>query len=309
MLFDGLTLLSKKRSPYYGNSEIVLGHCLRGLPRDSYFIASKCGRYGDEDFDFSAERVQKSVSESIANLGCEYLDLIQLHDIEFGDISQLVNETLPALEALKEKKLVRFIGISSYVLEKFVHVLELSSVVDTVQTYCRYSLVDNTLLDLMPYLKRKGIGVINGSPLSMGLLTTSGPPPWHSAPSNVRSACVQMSHYCRQNDANISALAMRYAVQSGQPMLTLTGAKTREMLRMNVKAASDRSNPAAYKKLLQGLFRIAKGEPETTVVKVNGAHNWICALNHDLGGQEAGTGEVRKEKGVGDDDDAGGLIL
>ena len=47
-------------SPYYGNSEMMLGHCLRGLPRDSYAIASKCGRYGDNEFDFSAARVQKS---------------------------------------------------------------------------------------------------------------------------------------------------------------------------------------------------------------------------------------------------------
>jgi diketogulonate reductase-like aldo/keto reductase len=52
-------------SPYYGDSETVLGHCLKGLPRDKYFIATKCGRYGDDDFDFSASRVCQSVSDSI----------------------------------------------------------------------------------------------------------------------------------------------------------------------------------------------------------------------------------------------------
>jgi hypothetical protein len=100
-------------SPYYGNSEVMLGHCLKGLPRDSYYLATKCGRYGDDEFDFSAPRMEKSVKESIAQLGVQYLDLIQLHDIEFADISQLVNETLPALAVLKEQGLVRYIGISS----------------------------------------------------------------------------------------------------------------------------------------------------------------------------------------------------
>jgi aryl-alcohol dehydrogenase-like predicted oxidoreductase len=193
------------------------------------------------------------------------------------------------------------------VLEKFVAVLEQSTVVDTVQTYCRFSLLDNSLIDLLPYFKNKGVGVINGSPLSMGLLTVAGPPPWHAAPSNVRAACVRMSHHCKKVDRNISAVAMRYAVQSDVPMMTLTGAKTREMLRMNMTAVTDESEPEKHAALLRSLFDIAKGEPKSTIVKINGAHNWICSLNQDLGGQEAGGGEVKNSPVVGvggSDDDA-----
>ena len=42
---------------------------------------------------------------------------------------------------------------------------------DAVLSYCHYSLNDSTLTDLIPYLKRKGVGIINASVLSMGLLT------------------------------------------------------------------------------------------------------------------------------------------
>ena len=42
---------------------------------------------------------------------------------------------------------------------------------DAVLSYCHYSLNDSTLTDLIPYLKRKGMGIINASVLSMGLLT------------------------------------------------------------------------------------------------------------------------------------------
>ena len=42
---------------------------------------------------------------------------------------------------------------------------------DTVLSYCHYSLNDQTLADMVPYLKEKGVGIINASALSMGLLT------------------------------------------------------------------------------------------------------------------------------------------
>ena len=72
-------------SPYYGltKAETVLGKALKSIPRDRYYLATKVGRYGDAEFDFSAERVTASVDESLARIGVDYIDLIQCHDIEF----------------------------------------------------------------------------------------------------------------------------------------------------------------------------------------------------------------------------------
>ena len=42
---------------------------------------------------------------------------------------------------------------------------------DTVLSYCHYSLNDSSLDTLIPYLKSKGVGIVNASLLSMGLLT------------------------------------------------------------------------------------------------------------------------------------------
>jgi len=52
-------------SPYYGitKSETVLGKALKGIPREKYILSTKVGRYGPKEFDFSAERVTKSVHE------------------------------------------------------------------------------------------------------------------------------------------------------------------------------------------------------------------------------------------------------
>ena len=112
----GITLIDV--SPYYGRTaaETVLGSALRGVPRDSYVLATKVGRYDVDSFDFSAARVVRSVEESLGRLRTDHVDLIQCHDIEFGDLSQIVEETLPALRGLQEKGLVRSVGVTGFPL-------------------------------------------------------------------------------------------------------------------------------------------------------------------------------------------------
>src|SRR5450432_3491947 len=90
-------------SPYYGLTvaETVLGRALCGVDRGSYLLATKVGRYRDAEFDFSAERVVASAHESMTRLCVDYIDVLQCHDIEFGDLDQIVVETLPALDGLR----------------------------------------------------------------------------------------------------------------------------------------------------------------------------------------------------------------
>jgi len=103
-------------SPYYGltRAEEVLGRALATVPRDRYILATKVGRYAKDSFDFSAQRVTASVDESLRRLGVETIDLIQCHDIEFGSLDQVVEETIPALRRLRDSGKVRFIGITGH---------------------------------------------------------------------------------------------------------------------------------------------------------------------------------------------------
>src|SRR6266478_7811150 len=101
-------------SPFYGRgmSEVLLGIALRGMPRERYLLGSKLGRYDLAHFDFSARRVVESVDISLHRMGVDHLDIILCHDIEFVEMSQIVEETLPALRRLQKQGKVRFVGIS-----------------------------------------------------------------------------------------------------------------------------------------------------------------------------------------------------
>ena len=99
-------------SPYYGyyKAETVLGKALKDIPRDKFFLSTKVGRYGEDGhniWDYSAERVTRSVYESMERLNIDYIDLINVHDIEFSDLDQVAGETLPALVRLREQGVVK----------------------------------------------------------------------------------------------------------------------------------------------------------------------------------------------------------
>lgn len=170
-------------SPYYGHykAETVLGKALKEIPRDKYYLSTKVGRYGKDGvntWDYSAKRVTDSVYESMERLNIDYIDLINVHDVEFADLNQIVNETLPALVALRDKGVVGHVGITDLQPENLKWVIEHvpAGTVESVLNFCHYSLNDEMLLDYLDFFEANGVGVVNASPFSMGLLSRRGAP-------------------------------------------------------------------------------------------------------------------------------------
>jgi aryl-alcohol dehydrogenase-like predicted oxidoreductase len=223
-------------APYYGltRAETVLGRALREIPRDRYYLETKVGRYGEDAFDFSAERVTVSVEESLARLGVDYVDIIQCHDIEFADLSQIIDETLPALRRVQEAGKARFIGVTGLPLKIFDEVLAKTDL-DAILSYCRYSLNDTSLLKLIPLLQKKGVGIINASPLSMRLLTDRGAPEWHPAPEAVKRTCAKAAAYCREQGADIAKLAIQFSVARPEIATTLVGTANPDNMARNIR--------------------------------------------------------------------------
>lgn len=209
-------------SPYYGmtKAEIVLGKAVEELQRDKFLLSSKAGRYGENIFDFSAARIFSSVEDSLARLHTDYLDILFLHDIEFVPVQIIVEEAVPALHKLKEQGKIRFCGISGLPLQMFQELLPQIEV-DTILSYCHYSLNDNSLLGLLPLLEQRETGLVNASPLSMGLLGTGEPADWHPAGIQVKAACRKAARYCAAQGADIAKLAVQYSTEHPQIPTTL----------------------------------------------------------------------------------------
>lgn len=205
-------------SPYYGHlkAETVLGKALKDIPRDKYYLSTKVGRYGKDGvntWDYSAKRATESVYESMERLHVDYIDLINVHDVEFADLQQVVDETLPALVELRKKGIVRHVGITDLQPENLHWVIEHSpeGTVESILNFCHYSLNDDMLLDYLDFFEEKGIGVINASPFSMGLLSQRGTPDWHPAPVPLKEACAKAAAYCKEKGYPIEKLAIQFS--------------------------------------------------------------------------------------------------
>jgi L-galactose dehydrogenase len=229
-------------APYYGLSmaESVLGKALQEVSREKYFLATKFGRYGpdDKDFDFSPERVARSVDESLRRLRVAHIDLIQCQDIEFAHVNKLVEETLPALLRLKRQGKVRHVGITGLPLKVFRKVLD-QAAVDAVHSYCHFCLTNTTLVQLLPHLKEKRAGIINAAPLGMGLLTEKGPPKWHPAPAKVRDVCAKAVEHCRKKKASLPRLALQFATSHRDISTTLVGTSSAKKVKECVKCIDE----------------------------------------------------------------------
>jgi aryl-alcohol dehydrogenase-like predicted oxidoreductase len=248
-------------SPFYGRgmSECLLGVALRGVPRDSYLLGTKLGRYDRDHFDFSASRVRESVDVSLHRLGVEYLDVMLCHDVEFVDMAQIVEETLPALRKIQQQGKVRFVGVSGYPMNIFKYVLDRANL-DVILSYNHYTLQNTMLADLVPYLKSHNVGIMNAAPFSARLLTNTTLPAWHKATPEVRAACKKAADFCAARGVDVAQLALQYSLAHPDMATCIVGSANPE----NVRKWAQWAELPIDQDLLAGVLEILKP-----------IHNWF----------------------------------
>jgi aryl-alcohol dehydrogenase-like predicted oxidoreductase len=255
-------------SPFYGRgmSEVLLGVALRGIPRDSYYLGTKLGRYDRAHFDFSARRVIESVDVSLHRMGVDYLDICLCHDIEFVGMQQIVDETLPALKAIQKQGKVRFVGVSGYPMNIFRYVLGQTDL-DVVLSYNHYTLQNTMFGDLVPYLKSRNVGIMNAAPFSARLLTNDPLPPWHKATDQVRQIAKAAADHCLKHGSDIAKLALQFSISNPDMTTCITGSARPERVRQWADWAAEPMDTALLNDVLQILKPIhnwfyIEGRPE-----------------------------------------------
>lgn len=164
----GINLLDT--APAYGSSEQRLGRLLRD--RQDWIIATKVGEEflsGKSVFDFSADHVQTSIERSLRNLNTDYLDIVLIHSD--GDDLKILESTdcLEALTRLRDKGLIRAIGMSTKTEAGGLLAAQLTDVV--MVTYNPAQTAEETVID---YAAEHNKGILIKKALNSGHLTNSG---------------------------------------------------------------------------------------------------------------------------------------
>jgi L-galactose dehydrogenase len=258
-------------APMYGETlaETRLGKAMKGK-RDKVFLATKCCRYSETAFDFSAKRVRASIDESLARLQTDYVDVFQVHDIEFGDKKQVLEEAIPAALEAKRAGKARFVGITGLPVRYLRHIAE-QVAIDTILSWAHYDLLDDEMdVYLTPFCRERGIGLINASPLHQRLLTEKGPPAWHRSPKEVLELVPKVAAFCRSRGVDIADVAMRYSLDHPTVATTIVGMSKVSHVESNIRALDLKIDPALMREVVRMLEPVKnrmwfEGKPENNL--------------------------------------------
>lgn len=236
----GVNLIDTSAFYGKGTSETILGEVLGGGWREKVAICTKAGRLDRDLFDFSPAGMRACVEGSLKRLRTDHVDILLAHDIEFADdFEKVFSETADVLQQLKAEGKTRFVGMSCYPLGLLKQAIERCNL-DVVISYCHFNLQDQSLLtELLPTAEQHGVGVLNASPLGMGLLTNQGPQPWHPGGQRIKEACRAAAGVCAAQGADISFLGMQYCLAEPRIPSTISGAATIDELNVNLRALTE----------------------------------------------------------------------
>jgi 1-deoxyxylulose-5-phosphate synthase len=159
-----------------GVSEEILGRALKdfGGGRDRVVIATKVfNPMGDDPNQrgLSRKHIRHSIDDSLRRLGTDYVDLYQIHRLDYATPME---ETLEALDDVVKEGKALYIGASSMFAWQFAKMLykaDEMGLTRFVSMQNHYNLVyREEEREMIPLCREEGIGVIPWSPLARGFL-------------------------------------------------------------------------------------------------------------------------------------------
>ena len=228
-------------APLYGESERRVGLGLAGGWREKIYLATKTGTHPEWRGDFSGAGTRRSVENSLRLLGTDYLDVCLVHDPDSMDPVVAKGGALDELQRMREEGLIRFIGLG--VRQHEFHKIAIETgVVDVILTYLDYTLLSQTANEwLLPFATENDIGIINGSPIAMGLLSGVEPDVsverMHLDTSDAERAH-RLWQWATDNNLNLLNLAIQFCFRQPRIVMSLTGSKNAMEVEQNFAAAT-----------------------------------------------------------------------
>ncbi|EDX5782123.1 aldo/keto reductase [Salmonella enterica] len=208
-LEGGINFFDTANSYSDGSSEEIVGRALRDFARrDEVVVATKVfHRVGDLPEGLSRAQILRSIDDSLARLGMEYVDILQIHR---WDYNTPIEETLEALNDVVKAGKARYIGASSMHASQFAQALALQKQhgwAPFVTMQDHYNLIyREEEREMLPLCWQEGVAVIPWSPLARGRLTR----PWGKTTARLVSDDVGKNLY-DERDKNDAQIAERLA--------------------------------------------------------------------------------------------------
>lgn len=161
-------------APLYGNSEVLLGHALKGQ-KQPFYLSTKVG-FDPPDFDYRRDSVLWSLERSLKRLGLPKLFGAQIHEVNLAGWERITEPggTLEGLRAAQKQGLCDIIGITGRAIPLLAR-LAATGEFDTMLFYHDYHPASQRALkEVVPAAAAQNMGIVAATVLA-GRLFVEGP--------------------------------------------------------------------------------------------------------------------------------------
>ena len=243
----GITLIDTAPVYGFGMSEEIVGRAIKGR-RDQVLIATKCGliwKGRSIRVDLSPASIENELDASLKRLGTDVIDIYQCH---WPDPNTPIRKTMETLVRLKNKKKIRYIGVSNFDANLLKKAVEITPVA-TIQN--QYSMLERTIeKDVLAVCREQGIGVLAYGPLAGGILSGKYQMPPDLEKEDARSFFYKyysgasfektknLLEELKKIEQPLNQIAINWVRQQPEVSSVIVGCRNAEQVRQNV-AASD----------------------------------------------------------------------
>jgi aryl-alcohol dehydrogenase-like predicted oxidoreductase len=277
-------------APVYGlgHAERVVGRALRQFTESQRpLIFTKCGFAWNEECPdrywqlLTPDRIRQEFERCARRLGVDCIDLFQIH---WPDLTTPGGEAIPleeswgAMARLAEEGKVRAIGVSNFGVDELERCEQVRHV-DSVQP--PLSLIgQSAMLDVIPWARRHGTGVITYSPLQSGLLTEQASVEWaesfgdddwragapeFNSPRLERNLALRdaLRPVARRHACDVAAIAVAWVIGVDGVTGAIVGGRSAEQVRGWIRAGEIKLSSEDSAEIEAGLRATGAGEDWT----------------------------------------------
>lgn len=236
---NGITYFDTADIYDQGVNEEIVGKALKKYQnRDDIVIGTKVGNRLTDDghmtWDPSKKHIKESVKGSLKRLGLNHLDLYQLHG---GTIDDPLDETISALDELKQEGYIRAYGISSIRPNVIDYYLK-NSQIETLMS--QFNLIDNRPESLINDVHDKQVKILARGPVFKGLLTSKSVDVIDEKFKNgvldyTQDELGSTIASIKELESNLTALSFKYLTSHDAMGSIIVGASSVEQLEENVR--------------------------------------------------------------------------
>ena len=269
-IFEGpAPALDTSRNYGFGRSEERVGAAIRargGVP-DGFVISTKLDR-DMETGRFDADRVRRSLEESLAALGVDHVQLLHLHDPEYAaDLDEVTSSggAVDELFRMKEEGIADAVGLAAGRIDIMMPILK-DWPFDALITHNRYTLANRNALPMIELARERGIAVLNAAPYCGGVLAKGVEAfpryVYQKASGDMLRPIRAIEQVCARHGIPPGAAALQFSTRDADIVSTICGVSRPERVTQTIEWADWPIPDAAWEELMALPF--ATDDPEAT---------------------------------------------